>query len=168
MKPSRIAFAAALVLGIGLSGRALWQTANPPAPAEAYRALFEDHCLTRLAKVQGGSDPFSGLVNNEKRITRLDSAGLQAVQTRQTCEVKDATRLMTVAQRDAVEASIVTLIKAQLSDLKEESTPQEGSLHRAFTTGSQDRKWGVTLLRQKPDSNDVMQMTITQLAVPRP
>ena len=170
MKPSRIAFAAALVLGLGLSGRALWQTAHPPDAASAYLALFENHCLSRLAKAQSGSDPFATLVKNEKRITRLDAAGLQAIQTRHRCEVKDATRLMTEAQRDTAVALIVSLIKENLPELADNGDPLPWDLFRAFTStapAGSDAKWGVILIRNKPDSGDALQMTVTQLALPR-
>ena len=96
MKPSHLAFAAAILMLAGFSGRALWQTANPPDPASAYAMLFETHCLSRLARVQSsGADPHLDLPEKAQRITRLDAAGLQAIQTRHRCEVKDATRLMT-------------------------------------------------------------------------
>ena len=168
MKPSHIAFAAALVLGLGLSGRALWQTAHPPDPAEAYLALFETHCMSRLAKVQSGSeDPFANLAKNEKRITRLDSAGLQAIQSRDTCEVKDATRLMTEAQRDTAVASIVAFIAARLPELSEHTDTLDWDLHRAFTAQTQTNNWGIILMRIKPDSADALQSTTTTLALPR-
>ncbi|MCO4776121.1 MULTISPECIES: hypothetical protein [Lentibacter] len=167
MKPSRIAFAAALVLGLGLSGRALWQTAHPPDPASAYLALFENHCVSRLAKAQSGSDPFATLVKNEKRITRLDSAGLQAIQSRDICEVKDATRLMTEAQRDTAVASIVAFIAAKLPELSEHTDPLDWDLHRAFTAQTETNNWGIILMRIEPDSADALQSTTTTLALPR-
>jgi hypothetical protein len=167
MKPSRIAFAAALVLALGLSGRALWQTAHPPDPASAYLALFENHCVSRLAKAQSGSDPFATLVKNEKRITRLDSAGLQAIQSRDTCEVKDATRLMTEAQRDTAVDSIVAFIAAKLPELSEQTDPLDWDLHRAFTAQTETNNWGIILMRIEPDSADALQSTTTTLALPR-
>jgi hypothetical protein len=167
MKPSHIAFAAALVLALGLSGRALWQTAHPPDPASAYLALFENHCVSRLAKAQSGSDPFATLVKNEKRITRLDSAGLQAIQSRDTCEVKDATRLMTEAQRDTAVDSIVAFIAAKLPELSEQTDPLDWDLHRAFTAQTETNNWGIILMRIEPDSADALQSTTTTLALPR-
>ena len=171
MKPSHLAFAAAILMLAGFSGRALWQTANPPDPASAYAMLFETHCLSRLARVQSsGADPHLDLPEKAQRITRLDAAGLQAIQTRHRCEVKDATRLMTGAQRDTAVALIVSLIKEKLPELADNGDPLPWDLFRAFTSAApagSDAKWGVILIRNKPDSGDALQMTVTQLALPR-
>lgn len=172
MKPTHLALAAALTMGVAFTGRALWQTAHPPAPAAAYAALFEAHCLSRLATVQsGGADPHADLPKNAQHITRLDAAGLQAIQKRDSCQVKDATRLMTKAQRDAAVANILALLTAKLPELSETDDPLPWDLHRSFThkpTTEQPQKWGVILTRNKPDSGDALQMTVTQLALPRP
>ena len=168
MKPSHLAFAAAILMLAGLSGRALWQTANPPDPASAYAMLFETHCLSRLARVQSsGADPHLDLPEKAQRITRLDAAGLQAIQTRHRCEVKDATRLMTEAQRDTAVASIVAFIAAKLPELSEHTDPLDWDLHRAFTAQTETNNWGIILMRIKPDSADALQSTTTTLALPR-
>ena len=171
MTPSRIAFAAALVLGLGLSGRALWQTAHPPDPASAYRALFESHCLSRLAKVQSGSeDPFANLAKNEKKITRLDSAGLHAIQSRDTCEVKDATRLMTEAQRDDAVDRITALIAEKLPELREDAALLPSDLLLGFMNdapAADPQRWGIILQRFEAQSGDTQQMTSTRLVFPR-
>ena len=105
-----------------------------------------------------------------RSFARLDAAGLQAIQTRHRCEVKDATRLMTEAQRDAAVALIVSLIKEKLPELADNGDPLPWDLFRAFTSAApagSDAKWGVILIRNKPDSGDALQMTVTQLALPR-
>ena len=171
MTPSRIAFAAALVLGLGLSGRALWQTAHPPDPASAYRALFESHCLSRLAKVQSGSeDPFANLAKNEKQITRLDSAGLHAIQSRDTCEVKDASRLMTPDQRSAAVETLTALIANQLPELRKDTPPHTYDLLLAFRTAAPEadpKRWSIDIQRFEAQSGDTQQMTSTRLVFPR-
>ncbi|WP_298803666.1 hypothetical protein [uncultured Lentibacter sp.] len=172
MKPTYLALAAALLLGAAFTGRALWQTAHPPAPAAAYVALFETHCLTRLtARQSGGADPYADLPENAQRITRLDAAGLQAIQRRHSCTVKDATRLMTETQRDAAVANILELLTTKLPDLRETPDPRPWDLHRSFIGAPAPQKpqdWGVTLSRQKPASGDSKQMTLTRLTLPRP
>ena len=171
MKPTQLAFVAALVMGAAFSGRALWQTAHPPAPAAAYAALFETHCLSRLATVQsGGADPHADLPKNAQRITRLDAAGLQAIQKRTSCAVKDATRLMTEAQRNAVAQAITALIAQKLPALSEATAPYPADLARIFTTDAPEdspNHWGITLTRSQPASGDTKQMTVTQLTLPR-
>ena len=77
---------------------------------------------------------------------------------------------MTEAQRDTAVALIVSLIKENLPELADNGDPLPWDLFRAFTSAApagSDAKWGVILIRNKPDSGDALQMTVTQLALPR-
>lgn len=170
MKPTRLALIAALVMGAAFSGRALWQTAHPPEPAAAYAALFETHCLSRLAQVQAGSDSHADLPENAGRITRLDAAGLQAIQKRHSCEVKDATRLMTQAQRDAARENILALITEKLPELTKDTDTRSFDLFLGFMTDApagDPHRWGIDISRREAMSGDTRQMTTTRLYLPR-
>ena len=77
---------------------------------------------------------------------------------------------MTEAQRDTAVALIVRSSEDKLPELAEQRDPLPWDLFRAFTSAApagSDAKWGVILIRNKPDSGDALQMTVTQLALPR-
>ncbi len=160
-------------LALGASGRGIVQKLTAPDRAEAYIALLDSHCRTRIAAPAAGTDPQSQLDPDAREVAIDKRTDLRLTQSRHKCEIHEAQQLMTVAERDrlarllpAYLADVLPILRHPADDIPGFDTLRGFMLQPPGQAGND--QWGVLLLRPQGDSGDALQRTSLTLALSRP